>query len=76
MPSLSDEGLQGETRILIGPSSQIFAAPALDRGVDLEDEEAVTSMREKTARLKPARPQPADRETPAPAQALDFDSQY
>jgi hypothetical protein len=57
VPSLSDEGLRGETCILIDPSSQIFAAPALDRGVDLEDHEAVESMRDKIARLQPARPQ-------------------
>lgn len=57
VPSLSDEGLRGTTRILIGPSSQILAAPALDRDVDLEDADAVDSMKEKTARLLPARPQ-------------------
>lgn len=71
VPSLSDEGLRGTTRILIGPSSQIFAAPALDRGVDLEDAEAVDSMKEKTARLLPARPQPSEDTDAAPSP--DFD---
>jgi hypothetical protein len=74
VPSLSDEGLRGTTRILIGPSSQIFAAPALDRGVDLDDEEAVESMRKKTARLLPARPQPSDDDDVIDlAKAPDFD---
>jgi len=72
VPSLSDEGLRGTTRILIGPSSQIFAAPALDRGVDLEDAEAVDSMKQKTARLLPARPQPSDDDT-VTAPSPDFD---
>ncbi|MWV74538.1 hypothetical protein [Rathayibacter rathayi] len=62
VPSLSDEGLRGETRFLVGPASQLFTSPALDRGVDLDDPEAVESMREKTRRLQPARPtmQPRD----------------
>jgi len=57
VPSMSDEGRRGATRLLIGPASQLFAAPALDRGVDLEDEAAVASMRQKTASLHPLRPQ-------------------
>jgi hypothetical protein len=57
VPALSDEGLKGETRLLLGPASQIFTSPALDRGVDLDDPAAVQSMREKTARLLPARAQ-------------------
>ncbi|PPG58149.1 hypothetical protein C5C95_16460 [Rathayibacter sp. AY1B7] len=56
VPSLSDEGMRGETRLLVGPASQLFTSPALDRGVDLDDPEAVESMREKTRRLQPARP--------------------
>ncbi|MDR6972953.1 hypothetical protein [Leifsonia shinshuensis] len=56
VPALSDEGMQGRTRLLIGPASQLFAAPALDRGVDLTDAEATESMRDKTARLQPSRP--------------------
>lgn len=56
VPALSDEGLRGETRLLIGPASQLFTSPALDRGIDLDDPEAVDSMREKTRRLLPARP--------------------
>lgn len=56
VPGLSDEGLRGDTRLLIGPASQLFASPALDRGVDLDDDAAVASMQEKTRRLLPARP--------------------
>ncbi|MGO4595017.1 hypothetical protein AB4Z18_14475 [Leifsonia sp. 2TAF2] len=56
VPALSDEGMQGRTRLLIGPASQLFSAAALDRGVDLTDAEATRSMREKTARLQPSRP--------------------
>src|SRR4051812_1288180 len=55
IPTMSDEGAQGKTTLLIGPTSEIFAAPALDRGVDLDDDESVASMREKTKRLLPAR---------------------
>lgn len=58
VPALSDEGLRGTVRLLIGPASQLFAAPALDRDVDLEDIEAVASMRDKTARLRTPRAQP------------------
>jgi hypothetical protein len=57
VPSLSDEGLRGTTRLLLGPASQIFAAPAADRGVDLEDAAAVAQMTQKTAYLQPARGQ-------------------
>ena len=56
VPALSDEGMQGRTRLLIGPASQLFSAPALDRGHDLTDAAATQSMREKTARLQPSRP--------------------
>ena len=56
IPALSDEGARGMTTLLIGPASALFAAPALDRGVDLEDEEAVASMRQKIARLDPPSP--------------------
>jgi hypothetical protein len=56
VPALSDEGAVGMTTLLIGPASALFAAPALDRGVDLEDDRAVTSMREKIARLLPPAP--------------------
>lgn len=56
VPALSDEGLRGETRLLLGPASQLFTSPALDRGIDLDDDAAVESMREKTRRLLPARP--------------------
>ena len=57
VPALSDEGARGETTMLLGPASQLFAAPALDRAVDLEDEEAVATMRQKIARLRPPNPQ-------------------
>lgn len=56
VPSLSDEGLRGETRLLLGPASQLFTSPALDRGVDLDDPTAVESMCEKTRHLQPSRP--------------------
>ncbi|MET3568017.1 hypothetical protein ABIC47_003531 [Leifsonia sp. 563] len=56
VPALSDEGLRGETRLLIGPASQLFTAPALDRGADLQDAESTRSMRDKTARLQPSSP--------------------
>jgi hypothetical protein len=72
VPSLSEEGMRGETRFLIGPASQIFAAPALDRGVDLEDDDAVASMREKIARLQPLRAQ-VDQEA-GKGDGGDFDS--
>ncbi|QHC65319.1 hypothetical protein Q0F99_09230 [Rathayibacter oskolensis] len=74
VPSMSDEGLRGEVRLLLGPASQIFAAPALDRGVDLEDDAAVASMRDKTARLQLSRPQAGDQDQPG--SALDFDAGY
>jgi hypothetical protein len=53
VPAMSDEGAHGKTILLIGPTSEIFAAPALDRGVDLDDAEAVAYMREKTRHLLP-----------------------
>ncbi|QHC60272.1 hypothetical protein [Rathayibacter sp. VKM Ac-2760] len=56
VPGLSDEGIRGATRLLLGPASQLFTSPALDRGVDLDDDTAVTSMRDKARRLLPARP--------------------
>ena len=56
VPALSDEGMQGQTRLLIGPASQLFTAPALDRGFDLSDPAEAASMKEKTARLRPAQP--------------------
>ena len=56
VPALSDEGMRGQTRLLIGPASQLFTAPALDRGADLRDAESTRSMREKTARLQPSAP--------------------
>ena len=56
IPALSDEGTRGMTTLLIGPASALFAAPALDRGVDLEDDEAVASMRQKIASLAPPSP--------------------
>ena len=56
VPGMSDEGMRGETRLLLGPASQLFTSPALDRGLDLDDDEAVASMRDKTRRLQPARP--------------------
>jgi len=71
VPSMSDEGLRGEVRLLVGPASQIFSAPALDRGVDLEDEEAVASMLDKVARLQPAKAH-AD-EQPLPGADADFE---
>jgi hypothetical protein len=71
VPALSDEGLRGTVRLLIGPASQLFAAPALERDVDLEDAEAVASMQDKTARLRPARAQP-DTEAPTPHFGDDY----
>jgi predicted RecA/RadA family phage recombinase len=55
VPSLSEDGVRGETVFLLGPASQLFAAPAVDRGVDLDDDEAVAAMRHKISRLQPAR---------------------
>ncbi|WP_440708969.1 hypothetical protein [Herbiconiux sp. YIM B11900] len=57
VPVLSDEGLRGRSRLLLGPASQLFTVPALDRGVDLDDPVAVRSMRDKAARLRPGRAQ-------------------
>jgi hypothetical protein len=56
VPALSDEGMQGRTQLLIGPASQLFTAPALDRGIDLTDPDAVRSMKDRTARLQPPQP--------------------
>jgi hypothetical protein len=56
VPALSDEGMQGRTQLLIGPASQLFTAPALDRGIDLTDSDAVRSMKDRTARLQPSQP--------------------
>ncbi|MFB2554239.1 hypothetical protein [Herbiconiux liangxiaofengii] len=58
VPALSDEGVRGTVKLLIGPASQLFAAPAVERDVDLDDPAAVEWMRDKTARLQPARAQP------------------
>jgi hypothetical protein len=58
--AMSDEGARGSTTLLIGPTSQLFAAPALDRGVDLEDAEVVASVRQKIAQLRPPSPQPEE----------------
>jgi hypothetical protein len=56
VPALSDEGARGMTTLLIGPASALFAAPALDRGVDLDDDHAVASMRKKIESLLPHSP--------------------
>ena len=66
VPALSDEGMQGRTRLLVGPASQLFSAPALDRGVDLTDAGATQSMHDKTARLQPSKPVFEDRTDYAP----------
>jgi hypothetical protein len=75
IPSLSDEGLRGTTRLLLGPASQIFAAPAMDRGVDLEDDEAVARMTVKIAHLQPARGRAMSQEALAEDNP-DFHSDY
>jgi hypothetical protein len=59
VPALSDEALRGEARLLLGPASQLFSSPALDRAVDLDDEAALESMREKTRNLRPPKPREA-----------------
>jgi len=56
VPGLSDEGIASRTRLLIGPSSQLFAAGALERDADLEDSDAVASMKDKAARLRSPKP--------------------
>ncbi len=61
IPALSDEGARGEAVLLIGPSSELFVAAALDRAADLDDDEAVNSMRLKIAALRPPAPQTEDR---------------
>jgi hypothetical protein len=70
VPALSDEGAVGKTTLLIGPASALFAAPALDRGVDLDDDESVAYMRKKISRLLPPR---AASDQPDEAQQADFD---
>ena len=60
IPALSDEGMRGEATLLLGPTSELFAAAAWDRDVDLDDEEAVASMRQKIAALRPPAPQTED----------------
>lgn len=56
IPAMSDEETRGSARLLIGPASEIFAAPAEDRGVDLDDEETTAAIQRKIDRLRPARP--------------------
>lgn len=56
VPAMSDEETRGSARLLIGPASQLFAAPAKDRGVDLEDEATTESIIRKIDQLRPARP--------------------
>ena len=56
IPALSDEGIACRTQLLIGPASQLFAAAAADRGADLDDDQAVQSMRAKAANLRPSSP--------------------
>jgi len=56
VPALSDEALRGEARLLLGPASQLFSSPALDRAVDLDDPSALASMKEKTRNLQPPKP--------------------
>lgn len=56
VPGLSDEGIPSRTRLLIGPSSQLFAAAALERDADLDDADAVASMKDKAARLRSPHP--------------------
>jgi hypothetical protein len=73
VPSMSDEGVRGVTRLLLGPASQIFAAPAMDRGVDLEDDVAVARMTEKIALLQPARGQAMTPENLPPDTGFDSD---
>ncbi|WP_108251498.1 hypothetical protein [Planctomonas deserti] len=62
VPALSDEGARGQTTLLLGPASQLFAAPALDRAVDLEDAEVVATIRTNIARLRPPNPQIEDQD--------------
>lgn len=56
VPAMSDEETRGFAKLLLGPASQLFAAPAKDRGVDLEDQETASSIQRKIDRLRPARP--------------------
>ncbi len=56
IPAMSDDGTRGTARLLIGPASQLFAAPVKDLGVDLEDESTSAAIRRRLARLRPARP--------------------
>lgn len=56
IPAMSDEETKGSARLLIGPASELFAAPAKDRGVDLEDDEVTTAIQRNIDRLRPARP--------------------
>jgi hypothetical protein len=71
VPSLSDEGVRGQTRLLLGPASQLFASPSLDRGVDLSDPGSVEEMRRKTSRLRPTVAQYSDQ--PSSARTAEFD---
>jgi hypothetical protein len=72
VPALSDEGARGRTTLLIGPSSELFAAPALDRGVNLDDDDTVALMRSEIARLLPPRAMGNDRSESRQDSAFDF----
>lgn len=65
VPALSDEALRGEARLLLGPASQLFSSPALDRAVDLDDPTALESMREKTRNLQPPKPREGAEDGPS-----------
>ncbi|WP_445996644.1 hypothetical protein ACUWEX_14010 [Okibacterium fritillariae] len=71
VPALSDEALRGEARLLLGPASQLFSSPALDRAVDLDDPTALESMREKTRNLQPPKPREGADDGPS-----DFDADF
>jgi len=71
VPALSDEALRGEARLLLGPASQLFSSPALDRAVDLDDPTALESMREKTRNLQPPKPREGAEDGPS-----DFDADF
>ena len=71
VPALSDEALRGEARLLLGPASQLFSSPAVDRAVDLDDPTALESMREKTRNLQPPKPREGAEDGPS-----DFDADF
>lgn len=63
IPVRLQTGEVGRAQLLIGPASQLVIVPETTTLEEPDDDDAVKSMQELTARLAAARPQPSERES-------------